>query len=92
MARHPHLGAQDDPSFVSKSRTTWEIVRRVSRYLLPYKWMAIATIACAIASLGFSFVYPKLTQFVIDDVIGQQQTQMLAPVMMIVCRVLTQRR
>ncbi|MGZ8898973.1 MAG: ABC transporter ATP-binding protein [Limisphaerales bacterium] len=83
MARHPHLGAQDDPSFVSKSRTTWEIVRRVSRYLLPYKWMAIATIACAIASLGFSFVYPKLTQYVIDDVIGQQQTQMLAPVMMI---------
>ena len=83
MARHPQLGAHDDPSFVSKARTTWEIVRRVSRYLLPYKWMAIATIGCAIASLGFSFVYPKLTQYVIDDVIGQRQLQMLTPVMLI---------
>ena len=82
MAKHPHLGAQDDPSFVSKSRSTWEIVRRVSKYLRPYRWMAVATIACAIASLGFSFVYPKLTQYVIDDVIGRQQTHLLAPVML----------
>ena len=78
MAKHPHLGAHDDPSFVSRSRSTWEIVRRVSRYLRPYRWMAVATIACAVASLGFSFVYPKLTQYVIDDVIGQRQTQLLA--------------
>jgi len=76
------LGAQDDPSFVSKSRSTWEIVRRVSKYLRPYRWMAFATIACAIGSLGFSFVYPKLTQYVIDDVIGRQQPQLLAPVML----------
>jgi ABC-type multidrug transport system fused ATPase/permease subunit len=82
MARHPHLGAQDDPSFVSKSRSTWEIVLRVSKYLRPYKWMAAATIGCAVASLGFSFVYPKLTQYVIDDVIGRQQTHLLAPVML----------
>ena len=82
MAKHPHLGA-DDPSFVSKPRTTWEIVRRVSRYLRPYKWMAVATIGCAILSLGFSFVYPKLTQYVIDDVIGQRQLQLLGPVMLI---------
>jgi ABC-type multidrug transport system fused ATPase/permease subunit len=82
MAKHPHLGSQDDPSFISKSRSTWEIVRRVSKYLRPYRWMAAATIGCAIASLGFSFVYPKLTQFVIDDVIGQQQTHLLAPVML----------
>lgn len=82
MARHPHLGAQEDPSFVAKSRSTWEIIRRVSKYLGPYRWMAVATISCAIASLGFSFVYPKLTQFVIDDVIGRQQTHLLAPVML----------
>jgi ABC-type multidrug transport system fused ATPase/permease subunit len=82
MAKHPHLGASDDPSFVSKSRSTWEIVRRVSKYLRPYRWMAVATIACAVASLGFSFVYPKLTQYVIDDVIGRQQTHLLAPVML----------
>jgi ATP-binding cassette, subfamily B, bacterial len=81
MARHPQLSAQDDPTFVSKSRSTWEIVRRVSRYLLPYKGMAVATIGCAIASLGFSFLYPRLTQFVIDDVIIGRQGQLLAPVM-----------
>ena len=83
MARHPHLSAQDDPSFVAKSRTTWEIMRRVSRYLGPYKLMAAGTIACAVLSLGFSFVYPKLTQYVIDDVIGQRQIQLLAPVMLV---------
>src|SRR5688572_26316737 len=82
MARHPQLSAQDDPTFVSKSRSTWEIVRRVSRYLLPYKGMAVATVACAIASLGFSFLYPRFTQFVIDDVIIGQQGQLLAPIML----------
>ena len=82
MSRHPHLSAQADPTFVAKSRTTWEIVRRVSHYLKPYKLMAAGTIGCAILSLGFSFVYPKLTQYVIDDVIGQRQVQMLAPIML----------
>src|SRR5688572_8432461 len=82
MSRHPHLSAQTDPTFAAKSRSTWEIVRRVSRYLKPYRLMAAGTIACAILSLGFSFVYPKLTQYVIDDVIGQRQVQMLAPIML----------
>src|SRR5688572_3150145 len=82
MSRHPHLSAQTDPTFAAKSRSTWEIVRRVSRYLKPYRLMAAGTIACAILSLGFSFVYPKLTQYVIDDVIGQRQFQLLAPVML----------
>jgi ATP-binding cassette, subfamily B, bacterial len=82
MSRHPHLSAQADPTFAAKSRSTWEIVRRVSRYLKPYKLMAAGTIACAIFSLCFSFAYPKLTQYVIDDVIGQRQVQMLGPVML----------
>lgn len=82
MSRHPQLSAPADPSFVAKSRSTWEIVQRVSRYLKPYKWMAAGTIGCAIISLGASFLYPRLTQYVIDDVIGQQQTQLLAPVML----------
>jgi ATP-binding cassette subfamily B protein/subfamily B ATP-binding cassette protein MsbA len=82
MSRHPQLSAQADPSFVARSRSTSEIVRRVSRYLKPYKLMAAGTIGCAILSLGFSFVYPKLTQYVIDDVIGQRQVQMLGPVML----------
>jgi ATP-binding cassette, subfamily B, bacterial len=82
MSRHPQLSAHADRTFVAKSRSTWEIVRRVSRYLKPYKLMAAGTIGCAILSLGFSFVYPKLTQYVIDDVIGRGQVQMLAPVML----------
>jgi ATP-binding cassette subfamily B protein len=82
MARHPHLHANNDPSFNAKSRSTWEIVRRVSRYLRPYKLMAAATIGCAILSLAFSFAYPKLTQYVIDEVIGNQKANLLVPVML----------
>ena len=82
MSRHSQLSAQPDPSFAAKSRSTWEIVRRVSRYLTPYKRMAAATIGCAILSLGFSFAYPKLTQYVIDDVIAKQRADRLLPVML----------
>ena len=82
MSRHTQLGAEGDPSFTSKSRGTWEIVRRVSVYLAPYKRMAAATIGCALFSLVFSFAYPRLTQYVIDVVIGQHRTGALAPVML----------
>jgi ATP-binding cassette subfamily B protein len=81
MARPAHLHSDLDPSFAAKSRGTWEIVRRVSGYLLPYKGMAAATIGCAILSLAFSFAYPKLTQYVIDDVIAKQQPELLMPAM-----------
>jgi ABC-type multidrug transport system fused ATPase/permease subunit len=71
----------EDPSFVARSRSTREILKRVGRYLRPYKWMAAGTIACAMLSLAFSLAYPKLTQFVIDEVIGQKRTDLLSPVM-----------
>lgn len=82
MSRHPHFGPHNDPSFNARPRSTWEIVKRVSRYLKPYKWMALGTMGCAILSLGFSFVYPKLTQIVIDEVITKKQAGLLAPVML----------
>lgn len=44
--------------------------------------MAAGTMACAVLSLAFAFAYPKLTQFVIDDVIGQKRTNLLAPAML----------
>src|SRR5437868_3875563 len=75
MSRHIQLSI--DPSIKSRSRKTGEIVRRVARYLIPYKWMAVATISCAILSLAAGFAYPYLTQFVIDEVIGQKQKQWL---------------
>jgi ABC-type multidrug transport system fused ATPase/permease subunit len=71
-----------DPSFTARSRSTWEVLRRVARYLRPYKWMAAGTIGCALLSLGFSLAYPKLTQFVIDDVIGHKRLDLLAPMML----------
>jgi ATP-binding cassette subfamily B protein/subfamily B ATP-binding cassette protein MsbA len=41
--------------------------------------MAAGTIACAIASLGFGLLYPKLTRVIIDDVIARSQEQLLVP-------------
>src|SRR5438270_12551360 len=73
---------QKDPSFHAKSRSTWEIIRRVARYIRPYRLMAVATVACAILSLLFSLAYPKLTQFVIDDVIRQKDAKRLTTIML----------
>lgn len=61
----------------SKKRSTFEIVRRVSVFLMPYKWMALGTIGCAVVSLGFAFVYPKLTSYIIDEVITNQRMEEL---------------
>jgi ATP-binding cassette subfamily B protein len=69
------------PGFTARSRSTWEILRRVGVYLLPYKGMSAATVGCALLSLAFALTYPKLTQFVVDDVIGRGRINWLAPVM-----------
>src|SRR6266404_5146950 len=76
-----HFG-HDDPTLAAKSRSTWEILRRVAGYLRPYKWMAAGTIGCAFLSLAFSLAYPKLTQFVIDEVIGHRRAGLLTPIML----------
>ena len=82
MAHHPHLSASTDPSIAAKPRTTGEVLRRVAVYLRPYKLMAFGTIACALGSLACAFAYPKLTQFVIDDVIVSRDAARLAPAML----------
>src|SRR5262245_28694190 len=82
VAHHHHHRSTTDPTFTAKSRPTREIIVRVARYLRPYKWMALGTVACAVLSLAFSLAYPKLTQFVIDDVIGHKRADLLAPVML----------
>jgi ABC-type multidrug transport system fused ATPase/permease subunit len=71
-----------DPTFTARSRSTWEIVRRVAVYLQPYNLMAIGTVGCAVLSLGFAFVYPKLIQVVVDEVIGQRRGELLMPYML----------
>lgn len=69
--RGHHAAASSlESTFNAERRSTWEIVRRVFKYILPYKWMAIGTIACAVISLAFSFVLPGLVPYIIDEVIG----------------------
>ena len=67
--------------FEARSRTSWEIIRRVSVYLKPYGWRVAGTLAFAVLSLAFSFAFPKLTQWVIDEVIGKRRAELLAPAM-----------
>ena len=83
MSRHSHLNASTDPTFSAKSRSTWEIVRRVAVYLRPYKLMAFGTMICALLQLGFSLAYPHFIGSVIDQVIGQRRLDVLTPVMLV---------
>jgi ATP-binding cassette subfamily B protein len=83
MRQHHHSKSNAiDPTFTAKSRSTGEILRRVGVYLKPYKWMAAGTIGCALLSLAFSLAYPKLTQFVIDDVIRKKDASRLTYIML----------
>jgi len=75
MAHHRQPGIPQDPAAEARSRSTWEILRRVSRYLRPYKGLAAGTIGCALLSTAFALAFPKLMQFVIDEVIGQKRIQ-----------------
>jgi ATP-binding cassette, subfamily B, bacterial len=72
MAHHQHHQPGTDPTFGARSRSTFEILRRVAVYLKPYKLMALGTMSCALLSLAFSLAYPKLIGAVIDDVIGRK--------------------
>jgi ABC-type multidrug transport system fused ATPase/permease subunit len=83
MRQHHHSkSSAHDPTFTAKSRSTGEILRRVAVYLKPYKWMAAGTIGCALLSIIFSLVYPKLTQYIIDDVIRQKDAKRLTTIML----------
>ncbi|MCX8107991.1 MAG: ABC transporter transmembrane domain-containing protein [Verrucomicrobiae bacterium] len=68
-----------DPTFKSEPRPAGEVIRRVAVYLRPYWWMAAATVGCAVLSLVFGLIYPKLTKFLIDEVIARQRHEALAP-------------
>jgi ATP-binding cassette subfamily B protein/subfamily B ATP-binding cassette protein MsbA len=65
-----------------KPRQPGEILHGVACYLKPYKWMAAGTIGCALLPIAFSLVYPKLTQYVIDDVIRQKDAKRLTTIML----------
>ena len=79
---HPNNAGQIDSTFKAKSRSTWEILRRVAVYLKPYKLMSFGTMGCALLSLVFAMAYPAFIREVIDDVIGKHQINLLTPVML----------
>jgi ABC-type multidrug transport system, ATPase and permease components len=80
MSSHRGFGSHTDPTFKSQPRPTGEVVRRVSVYLRPYRWMVLGTIGFAILSLAAGFLYPKLTRVIIDDVITKSRRDLLTPV------------
>jgi ATP-binding cassette subfamily B protein len=80
MSSHPGFGSHTDPTFRSRPRRTGEVIRRVGIYLRPYKAMAAGTVGCAVLSLAFGFLYPKLTRVIIDDIIRHSRQDLLTPV------------
>jgi ABC-type multidrug transport system fused ATPase/permease subunit len=80
MASKHLSGSHTDPTFQSKPRPTSEVIRRVSVYLRPYRFMVVGTVLFAILSLAAGFLYPKLTRVIIDDVITQGGRDLLTPV------------
>jgi ABC-type multidrug transport system fused ATPase/permease subunit len=81
MKGHGQSNSDGDPTFHARSRSTWEVVRRVAKYLRPYQVMASANILCALISLGFSFAYPQLVQTIIDGVKQGARTNYFWPAM-----------
>jgi ABC-type multidrug transport system fused ATPase/permease subunit len=68
---------EEDATLGARSRSTLEIVRRVAVYLRPYRGLALANIACALGSLGFSFAFPQLSEMIIDDAMHGKTTRYL---------------
>ena len=79
MASKTRKGSSHDPTYTGRKRGTWEIIRRVAVYLGPYKLLAAATIGSAVLSLLFTFVFPRMTAFVIDDVLKGDRIDWLLP-------------
>jgi len=77
-----HGAKTNDPTFGAKSRETWEIVSRVAVFLRPYKLLAATTILCAVLSQAASLVFPKLTEYAINEITGQRRVETLTIVML----------
>ena len=72
-----HVHGDAKGAFAVRPRTTGEIIRRVAGYLRPYPLLASGTIVCALLGQLATFAYPKLTRFVMDDVIGSGRKEEL---------------
>jgi len=72
-------GSYDSSALHIRPLTTIETLRRAAVFLRPYKSRALANIACAMLSLGFAFLFPQLTQYIIDDVLSGKTIENLLP-------------
>ena len=80
MRGRQQIDSDEDPTLRARSRSTWEVVRRVAVYLRPYRALAAANILCALVSLGCSLVFPRLVQKIIDDVVHGLRSGYVLPV------------
>jgi ATP-binding cassette subfamily B protein len=74
MKRHDTV---NDDTMVARRRSAREIFVRVFGYVRRYPWFAIGTMQCAVLSTAATIAFPKLTQLVIDEVIGAKRGELL---------------
>ena len=74
MIRHD---TDNDETMIARRRSAREIFARISRYVRRYPWFAIGTVVCAIVSTAANLAFPKLTQKIIDEVIGAKRGELL---------------
>lgn len=72
-------------------RTTAEILLRTAKYMRKYAWSAAANLSFSVLSLVSSFVFPQVTQFIIDDVIGKGMASFLMPAILVLVLAYTMR-
>jgi ATP-binding cassette subfamily B protein len=70
----------NDETMVARRRSAREVFVRVFAYVRRYRWFAAGTLACATVSTLAALAFPKLTQVVIDEVIGAERAELLLPV------------
>ncbi len=64
----------------SEKRTTGQFLRRTAVYVRPHIGVALADMVLASLALGFYFIFPQFTQYIIDDIIGKAKLDVLLPV------------
>jgi ABC-type multidrug transport system fused ATPase/permease subunit len=74
MIRHD---TDNDETMVARRRSAREIFVRVFGYVRRYSGFALGTVVCAIVSTAANLAFPKLTQKIIDEVIGAKRGELL---------------
>jgi ABC-type multidrug transport system fused ATPase/permease subunit len=64
---------------IPEARTTADFLRRTLVYLKPYRLLAAANLLFSILTIGFYFVFPQITQHIIDDAIAGKNIAILQP-------------